>query len=250
MLQIAKNIAKKFLIRIFPAKMGYVIKPKGEGYFDAGSIFKAAKKENLSVVEYLEKYDVGRVGRKRNQIIAALKANGVIKTYERIIEIGAGTGMFLESFIQLCNPKVYEVYETNLGWANYIKKRYNGNINLKVHNPDGYTLKESADKSADIITAHGVFVYLPIVITFQYLKEATRVCKNNGKIVFDCFSDRIFTVEEIIRFRGMNPDYDFPVVIPEKMLSDFCDIFHLAIEASFDMPYHFTQSTYFVLRKK
>ena len=230
-------------------KMGYAIKPKGEGYLDAQSILKAASKENIPVTEYLEKNNIGGVGRTRDDVINVLQHKNVFSDCEKILEIGAGTGMYLEKFIELCTPNTYEVYETNLGWSEYLKHRYNRLTDLKVHNADGSTLAYTNNDSVDKVTAHGVFVYLPIIITFQYLKEAFRVCKNGGQIIFDCFTDRIFTADEILRFREVNPHYDFPVVIPEKAIIDFCTRFNLVIESQTDIPYHSTYSTYYILRK-
>lgn len=249
MLNFAKRITHAAL-RIITDKIGYELRPRGEGYFDAPSIVNKAKKEGISVSEYLEKNDIGGVGRKTKEIIEALKARNAVGSYGSILEVGAGTGMYLEQFIELCKPKRYEVYETNQGWANYLKNTYEKVTDLRVHHADGYSLKHTADDSVDVVTAHGVFVYLPIVITFQYLSEAVRVCKKHGRIIFDCFSDRIFTADEILRFREVNPYYDFPVVIPEKTLLDFSNRFNLELETSFNATYHLTQATYFIFRKK
>ena len=251
LISLAKSLAHSLLIRLATKKMGYTIKPIGKGYFNAKSTIKKAEEEGLSVAEYLEKNNIGKVGRNRESIISLLNSKGYIIKYDSILEIGAGTGIYLERFLELCAPAKYEVYEPDLGWSNYLRKKYSDRgIEMRVHQSDGCTLKQSKDNTVDLIIAHGVFVYLPIVITFHYLIEAVRVCKQNGRIVFDCFTDCTFTVDEIIRFREVNPEYDFPVIISEATLFEFCDRFNLEIEGFFEAPYHLTNTTYYVIKKK
>jgi len=245
-----KKIVHSILVRTFPSKMGYNIKPKGEGYFHAGTIVQKANKKGLSVAEYLEKYNIGGVGKRRDEIILKLKDAGVMKQCEAIVEIGAGTGMYLEKFIAHCNPSKYEVYETDKGWSKYLSFKYTSqHLHLKVHNADGSSLQFTADNSSDIVAAHAVFVYLPIVITIQYLQEAVRVCKKNGHIIFDCFTDGVFTFDEISNFSIVNPNYTFPVIITEELINQYCTKFNLQIVSSFNINYHLTQSTYFILKK-
>ena len=200
------------MVRIFPSFMGYTIKPKGLGYFNAKAVVKQARHAGLSVTEYLENSNLGGVGKRRDEIINALQERKVLYPCKKIVEIGAGTGMYLEKFIEICKPDVYEIYETDKGWTKYLKKTYSHKTRLKVHNAEGDSLRDTADNSADIISAHGVFVYLPLIHTFQYLQEAVKICSQNGLIIFDFFSDRIFTVSEVLAFKKKNPQYDFPVI--------------------------------------
>lgn len=244
-----KRIVHGISVRIFPSYMGYIIRPKGEGYFDAKTIVKEAVQKGLSVPEYLETTNRGGVGKRRDEIISCLQDLNVLPIVNRIVEIGAGTGMYLEKFLEICKPAIYEVYETNPGWVNYLQHTFSTKTKLKVHNAKGDSLHETANDSADIISAHGVFVYIPVIITFQYLQEAVRVCKQNGYIIFDCFTDRIFTVSEILEFRKKNPGYDFPVIIKEQMIEEFCTMFNLEKFYTFDVNYHYSKSTYFILKK-
>lgn len=245
-----KQFAYNIAVRLFPSRMGYIIKPKGEGYFNAKTIVAQARDQGMGVVEYLEKENIGGVGKRRDLIVDQLRLFGVLDGSQTILEIGVGTGMYLQQFIKFARPAKAEVYETDPGWSKYLNEEYASKVSdLKVHNADGFSLRYTADSSVDLVSAHGVFVYLPIVVTFQYLQEAVRVCKTNGTIVFDFFSNRIFTPDEIIRFKTVNPYYDFPVVIDESAIQNFCEAHRLRLVAHFDVPYHQTHSTYYVVTK-
>jgi hypothetical protein len=119
-----------------------------------------------------------------------------------------------------------------------------------LHDADGRTLRQSANDSSDLVTAHAVFVYLPVVLLFEYLVEAVRVARVGGFLVFDCFTSRAFGLGEILSFRQRSGGYDFPVVIDPAVLEEFCSVHHLKVVASFDVPYHSVTSTYFVLQKR
>ena len=250
MIAMIRRVFRAILIRTFPSKMGYAIRPMGQAYFESKHIIKNAKAAGLSVGEFLEMSNVGKVGVRKDEIILKLKDASVLTPCNSIVEIGAGTGMYLEKFIEICKPDKYEVYETSVGWVKYLREKYSSVIPFFIlHKADGFSLNTTQSKSADIIAAHGVFVYLPVVITVSYLQEAARVCKVGGYIVFDCFTDRIFTLSEIIRFREINPEYDFPVILKEEIINEFCTQYSLEILTRFDVNYHLSKSTYFILRK-
>ena len=244
-----KNVAFNILIRIFPSKMGYAIKHKGLGYFNAKTIIKQAKEAGKPIPEFLETTNQGGVGKRRDEIIKKLIQLDAMPTCQRIIEIGAGTGMYLEKFIETCKPTNYEVYETDVGWSKYLSDTYDKQTNLMVHNASGNTLQFSLDNSADMVVAHGVYVYIPVINTLEYLKESIRVCKQGGLIIFDCFTDRFFTLSQAILFREKNPYFDFPVITPHKMIEEFCETFHLKILDTFNSKYHSVEATYYILQK-
>ena len=243
-----KAVAKR-LVRSAVSAAGYTLTPKGNAYFDADVIIKAAAAAGCSVPDYLDRFSVGGLGKRRDEIMEKLIVSGAVKPCEAIVEIGAGSGMYLERFVELCRPARYEVYEPNRGWKRYLRDTFRSRANLLLHDADGRTLNQTADESADLVTAHGVFVYLPVVVSLEYLREAVRVCRVGGFLIFDCFTSDTFGLDEILSFREHSGGYDFPVVINAAVIDAFCSRFCLKRAASFDMTYHAAKNSYFVLQK-
>lgn len=225
---------------------GYKLVPKGLGYFDPETQIRAAREKDLTLCEYLESYNVSGVGKRRDAIIESLKMH-LPDVVQIILEIGAGTGMYMEKIIDYYHPKKIEVYETNLGWVKYLEEEYNSKTNLVCHNADGVSLNYTKDYSVDLVFSHGVFVYLPLIQTFSYLEEMVRVCKPGGYIIFDCFTSKNFGVEIIKKW--VESVYSFPVIISDELLNEFGIRYNLVLISSFNVNYHESYSTYFIFQK-
>ena len=185
-----KKIIKK-LIKNYLLKKGMQITSIGEGYFSPGDVVPQAEAANLSLVDYLESNNIGGVGKRRDQIVAQIIASVSVPNAS-ILEIGTGTGMYLEKLYTSFNSSYYEVYETNWQWVNYLKERYTDYQNIHFQAVDGKSLAPTRTETIDIVSTHGIQVYLPILITISYLHEMYRVCKKGGYIIFDCFIDEKF----------------------------------------------------------
>ena len=97
--------------------------------------------------------------------------------------------------------------------------------------------------------AHGVFVYLPVIVTFGYLEEAIRVLTTGGLLVFDCFIAKRFGIDTIRQWQNDPYNYKFPTTISQSLISEFAVRFGLTIAGTFEVNYHASSSTYFILRK-
>ena len=104
-------------------RFGYKIENKGLGYLDPIKVVEEARSRNLTLCEYLERFNIGGVGRRRDAIISALQQY-LPKQLDTVLEIGAGTGMYLEKVIDLYLPRTYQVYETAIDWAAYLEAKY------------------------------------------------------------------------------------------------------------------------------
>jgi SAM-dependent methyltransferase len=228
---------------------GYKAVPKGLGYLPAHDIVKKARRNNLSLCVYLEENNIGGVGKRRDLIIKALQQY-LPSSLTNVLEIGPGTGMYLEKILEFYSPTTYEVYETSLEWVRYLNQVYSGRTVLKCHNADGSSLKGTPSESIDAVFCNSVFVYLPLITTFGYLEEMARVAKPGGWIIFDCFITHNFGVDIIKQWQRNPHHWTFPVVISEDLIKELVSEYGLICVGRFDTPYHASLSTYFVLRKK
>lgn len=229
---------------------GYDINRVGSGFLDAEQTVSAAKKQELSVCEYLEnaENDIRKRGR-RDRIIKELETVGIFAHLRHVCEIGAGTGRYLEKVIDLGRPIVYEVYETNIGWTKFLSAEYNGRNGCKVvcHPADGHTLNYTADAICDLVHSHAVFVYLPLLQTLEYLKESVRICRPGGFIVFDYYPAESFTLT--IAENWLKGPHRFPVVIPDILLNEFAQKHQLQTIHKFPEIYGSGQVTYILWQK-
>lgn len=216
-----------------------------KGYIDAMVIEREAKMLKLSICEYLESKntDVRKIGRRDriiNKIIEYFPNNKV-----SILEIGTGTGMYLEKLLN-SNVLSYEIYEVNNGWKQYLKRNYDNRI-VHIIDADGISLKQTNNESINVVHAHAVFVYLPIVHTMQYFKEAARVLCKGGLFIFDVINDTDLQVKDALNWHRLG--YDFAVVIPHSFITDFCLNYNLEIRSTFKEIYAGSTSTYYILIK-
>jgi len=222
----------------------------GLGYILARPTIIAARKKGVSICQHLEgcESDPRKRG-KRDRIIQKLKEAGTFQECQAVCEIGAGTGMFLEKVLELAHPSQYEVYETATDWVRYLKKAYSGNAECKFlfYQADGHTLKETKSETCNLVHAHGVFVYLPLLTTLDYIAEAIRICRPGGKIVFDCLPDTSFDLETIKAWQVSQ--WRFPVIIPDKLFRNWLAAHNLRIVSEFSEILGASVSNYFILQK-
>ncbi len=228
----------KWTIDLLLNRFGYRLTRTGLEFVAAKRTIAAAQKMGLSVCEYMESLeDHPQKKGRRDYIVKKLIAAGVLDGITTVCEIGAGTGRYLEKVIAFGKPKIYEVYETNQGWVNFLKEEYgyNAEYTLQCRPADGSTLRFTPSDCCELVHAHGVFVYLPLLQTMEYLKECVRVCRPGGYIVFDCFLDKSFTLSAAQAW--LAGPYRFPVVIPEVLLDEFVRYNDLRLVQSFPVIY-------------
>lgn len=212
------------------------------GYISAKETVKSAEKNGLSVCDYVEKI-WNQVGETQKVIDNMEKLGAFEYTNPTVCEIGAGTGRYMEKVIAKCSPARYESYETAQDWSDWLQIKYP----VLSQPTDGFSLMSTADKSMDLIHAHGVFVYLPFFDSLRYFKEIDRVTSTNSYIVFDCVTEDCLGRKSLNNW--LNSDCNFPRILPEKYVFDFFPSNKYKFIGNFFTPYGRGKSKYFVFKR-
>ncbi|MYW63095.1 methyltransferase domain-containing protein [Streptomyces sp. SID8379] len=158
--------------------------PAIKPFLSARRTLAAARRAGLSLEDYIDNYSAAP-GATAETVDALLRLADLGEHVERVCEIGPGSGRYSARVIAATHPDTYEIYETAGDWLPRLKAL----PNVVVQPADGHTLSATADKSVDLVHAHKVFVYLPLVVTVGYLDEMARVVRPKGVVAFDVVSE-------------------------------------------------------------
>lgn len=213
-----KKTAKAAIKKLF-SLTGYEITPvhsRGLSYISAADTLKQAKAKNLTIPQYLE--TIWGLETTSKKIITAFELKKYLATGPfSILEIGAGTGVYTNETIKILgktNIASYQVYETNIGWSDYLEETYHVN----AVDADGYQLHSTKNHTMDFIHAHGVFVYTSFITTMSYLNEICRTARINSIVAFDAFDESCFTSDTIKT--SIEAKQTYFSIVPEKFIMD------------------------------
>jgi hypothetical protein len=219
------------------------------GYIDTNETVAAAKAQGLSVEAYTETAWNQRGHTAR--VIERMRKAGCFSDCHRMCEIGPGTGRYMARSLDAAPAAICEYYEVDKEWASWLEQTYGPRIRRRL--ADGSSLNQTAERSCQLVMAHGVFVYRPMLTTFDYLKEASRVCGDGGFVVFDCFTEEEVAGKQLQRWLASR--WRYAVVIPESTLLSYCSGLGLALRSDFKDS-HFIddsgegRSRYFIFQKQ
>jgi len=144
-----------------------------------------ARRAGLSVGDYIDTV-LNNIPGATQDTIDAMKRLGVFAApVATVLEIGPGSGRYLEKTIAACSPGRYEIYETSLPWAAFLAREYR-----VIQQPtDGSALASTPDASCDLVHAHKVFSSIPFMPTVKYWGEMARVARGSAHIVFDIMTE-------------------------------------------------------------
>ena len=152
--------------------------------------------------------------------IKTMKELGVFDgSIRSILEIGPGTGRYLDCTLRECSPERYEIYETASDWADFISKKYR-----VVRQPtDGASLQATATASIDLLQAHKVLSATTFLVTANYWREMVRVVREKGYVVFDVVTERCLNpaIVEAWTQRGIPNRSTYPSMVPYSTVVDF-----------------------------
>lgn len=242
-----KALAKRILSRVL-ARRGLTIarlsptdKSPAGGYIQARETVAAAQRAGLSVCDYLEK--LWDTQGNTDRIIVRMASYGAFATEGlSIVEIGAGTGRYMEKVLDLCRPSMYESYETARDWADWLQAKYP----IVSRQADGVTLRQSASGSVDLVHAHGVFVYLPFLVSYGYWQEVWRVCRVGSLVVFDVISEAC--MGEVTVLKWLTSRHTYPCFLSKAYVVSVFSNHGFTLADSFESPYGAGISEYLVFR--
>jgi SAM-dependent methyltransferase len=194
---------------------------------------EAARKEGISVGDYIDNVMSGTPGVTQDTIDKMTSLGVFSEPLRTIVEIGPGSGRYLEKTIKASRPARYEIYETARPWAQYLVQNYD----VVLQPTDGYSLSSTADASADLVQAHKVFSGIPFMATCCCWQEMARVIRPGGWAVFDVITERCLggNAMEVWAKSGIR-NASYPAVMPRESALKFFSGAGFRLLGSFIVP--------------
>lgn len=202
-------------------------------YLPVQETLAQAQKAGLSVGDYIDvTYNVA--GATEATIEQMARAGVFDKPLDTVVEIGPGSGRYLDRVVKQFAPRRYEVYEIAQAWADYLSETYD----IVSHPTDGGTLHGTADASADLVHAHKVFCSVSFLVSVRYWPEMIRVTKPGGHVVFDVMTETCLDPETADAWAStsMEGTGTYPSVMPKTFIVDCFKARGMTLVASFLVP--------------
>ena len=195
---------------------------------------RASRAAGLSVGDYIDEVMNGTPGATRSTV-DELRTLGVFAAMpDTVLEIGPGSGRYLEKTLKECSPTRYEIYETAQPWADYLVDTF-GVVAQPV---TGFGLDATPDNSVDLVQAHKVFNTLTFLGACRYFFEMARVTRPGGRIVFDVMTETCLDPEtmRVWATKGGSGHDSFPAAMPRRTCVDLFATLGFSLEAGFLAP--------------
>jgi hypothetical protein len=194
---------------------------------------EAAQNAGLSVADYVDDVMNGVPGSSQHTIDKMSSCGVFSAPMDLIVEIGPGTGRYLEKTIKIAQSSRYEIYETAGAWSDYLVEKYN----VILRATDGYSLAGTADKSAAMVHAHKVFDTVPFMVTCCYWHEMARVIRPGGWAVFDVITENCLRGDAMrIWSKSGIRNGSFPAIMPKEVAVNFFTAEGFTLAGSFIVP--------------
>ncbi|MDX2257906.1 MAG: class I SAM-dependent methyltransferase [Hyphomicrobiaceae bacterium] len=178
----------------------------------------AARAAGLSVGDYIDTVLNKSPGATLATIEAMERFGAFAAKGGSVVEIGPGSGRFLEHVMARMLPGRYEIYETAKPWAGYLAGRHR----LVVQPTHGFDLAATASATADLVHAHKVFSSIAFMPTCCYWAEMIRVLKPGGFAAFDIMTEACLPAETVERWiaSGIRAG-TYPAAVPRAAAVEF-----------------------------
>jgi len=209
---------------------------------------RAARAAGLSVGDYIDEVMNGTPGATQSTV-DELRAHGVFAdSPDTVLEIGPGSGRYLEKTLKECSPGRYEIYETAAPWANYLVETF-GVVARPVA---GSSLAPTPDGSVGLVQAHKVFNTVTFLCACRYFFEMARVTRPGGRIVFDVMTETCLNPAAVRAWatEGGAGHGSYPAAVPRRMCVDLFATLDCDLEAAFLAPLGVATTEVLVFRKR
>jgi hypothetical protein len=218
-----------------------------EQFIPLDETLRKAEQAGMSVCDYIDTV-MNRIPGATQTTIDNMAEAGVFDgKIETVVEIGPGSGRYLEKTLGACAPLRYEIYETAGPWVDYLTGKYK----IISQPTDGKTLSSTPDRSADLVHAHKVFNGVNFMTTMRYWREMTRITKPGGHVVFDIITERCLneagSLDKWID-SGLNTG-PYPIAIPAKVAADYFQAHEFTCERTFFSRLSHGRTELFVFRR-
>ncbi|MEU3597639.1 methyltransferase domain-containing protein [Streptomyces sp. NPDC006798] len=208
---------------------------------------RAAKAAGLSIGDHIDEVMNGTPGATQFTI-DELRGLGVYAAApESVLEIGPGSGRYLEKTLKECSPGRYEIYETAAPWAGYLVSTFG----VVARPTSGSSLAPTPDASVDLVQAHKVFNTVTFLCAVRYFYEMARVTRPGGRIVFDVMTETCLDPDTVHAWatKGGSGHDSYPAAMPRRMCVDLFETLGCTLEAGFPAPMGVASTEVLVFRK-
>ncbi len=221
------------------APLGVKITKTGHAWDDVASFIPfeqtlaSARRANMSIGDYVDGVMNGVPGASQATVDKMTELGVFARPLHTIVEIGPGTGRYLEKTVKAARPVRYEIYETAGPWAAYLV----GQHDVILQPTDGHSLAATASTSADLVHAHKVFSTVPFIVTCAYWREMVRVIRPGGWAVFDIMTERCLSGDAMEVWASSHVDNgSFPAAMPREVATRFFAAAGFALVGSVVVP--------------
>ncbi|MFI0980951.1 methyltransferase domain-containing protein [Streptomyces sp. NPDC021093] len=195
---------------------------------------RAARAAGLSVGDHIDEVMNGTPGATQSTI-DELSALGVFAADPKsVLEIGPGSGRYLEKTLKECSPGRYEIYETAAPWAGYLVETFG----VVAQPTAGCSLAPTPDGSIDLVQAHKVFNTVTFLCAARYFFEMARVTRPGGRIVFDVMTETCLDPAAVRTWatEGGAGHGSYPAAMPRQACVDLFASLGCSLQAGFLAP--------------
>jgi hypothetical protein len=236
--QLASRIVKG-AVRQVAATVRLEIRIRRHDWTDVASFIpfrdtlRAAKDAGLSVGDYIDGVMNGIPGATQATITQVAALGAISDRTRHVVEIGPGSGRYLEKVLKLCAPESYHIYETAGDWADYVASTYG----VTRCPTNGCKLGTTKTDSVDLIQAYKVLSATTLLTTARYWLEMTRVTRVGGYAVFDIVTEDSLGPETVERWALSDLETGtYPAAIPRRVALDFFASKGFQLAGSFFVP--------------